>query len=155
MDSLLKDRYPKEGSSKELQLALNCKATTLWRRAKHLGVKRLPLEHGHNFIGYKEVTGSYLANARNGAKRRGLVFTLTPRQVYDKLESQGFRCVYSGRVISFKDKSASMDRIDSSRGYIIDNIQIVHVRVNMMKMGRSHENFIALIHTINTWRSKL
>lgn len=152
-DAILTTRYPSEGmSSKSLQEKLGRKQTTLWRRAKVLGLKRLKPEYHPLFTGYNEVSGSYIAAVRNGAKHRCLMFALTAREVYDCLVRQGFRCVYSNRLISFKDRSASVDRIDASRGYTIDNIQIVHIDVNMMKMARSHEAFLALVHQLNSWR---
>ena len=38
--------------------------------------------------------------------------------------------------------TASLDRIDSSKGYIEGNVQWVHKRVNLMKGNMSTENFI-------------
>lgn len=40
--------------------------------------------------------------------------------------------------------TASLDRIDSSKPYIIDNIQWVHKDINFMKRTYSHDYFIKL-----------
>lgn len=45
--------------------------------------------------------------------------------------------------------TASLDRIDSSRGYEIDNIQWVHKDVNKMKMGLSQNEFIDICKIIS------
>jgi hypothetical protein len=38
--------------------------------------------------------------------------------------------------------TASLDRIDSSKGYVIDNVQWLHRDINMMKQRFSQEYFI-------------
>ncbi len=66
---------------------------------------------------------------------------------------QGRKCVYSGielhfpidsKKSSYKESTASLDRIDSSKGYVKGNVQFVHKHVNMMKSTYSEEYFIEL-----------
>ena len=45
---------------------------------------------------------------------------------------------------SIRDGTASLDRIDSSRGYVIDNIQWVHKDINWLKNDWSQKEFIEL-----------
>jgi hypothetical protein len=70
-------------------------------------------------------------------------------------ERQKGRCVYSGVPLSlvYKDtnwsqSTASIDRINSSMGYIPGNIQWVHKMVNQMKMDMEETEFVAWCTTI-------
>jgi hypothetical protein len=49
--------------------------------------------------------------------------------------------------------TASLDRIDSSRGYTADNIQWVHKHVNLMKRSFNEEYFINTCKQIVTYAS--
>lgn len=88
--------------------------------------------------------------AKNRAERRGLSFNLTPEYLEDLYQLQGCRCAYTGlRLKSDPDKkirtrgtTLSVDRIDSSKGYVKGNIQIVHKRINSMKNDLTHEQFV-------------
>lgn len=41
-----------------------------------------------------------------------------------------------------KNRTASLDRIDSSKGYLENNVQWVHKDINWMKQDYSHEEFL-------------
>ena len=41
-----------------------------------------------------------------------------------------------------KNRTASLDRIDSNKGYTIDNVQWVHKDINKMKMDLEEDVFI-------------
>lgn len=49
--------------------------------------------------------------------------------------------------------TASLDRIDSTKGYTLDNIQWVHKHINVMKMDLDQEYFIKLCKLV-TKKSK-
>lgn len=96
-----------------------------------------------------EIPTSWFNKYRLGAKGRGLEFSIVEQDVFEKLEKQGYKCALSGQDISFKTRRgkshrASIDRIDSSKGYIRDNIQIVAKELNMMKLDHSQADFIEL-----------
>lgn len=153
-DEIVKELYPTEGAYS----ALICErvgrdGASIWHRAKALGLKKVDSYVNPRFTGVGEVTGDYTGSIRRSASRRGLSFRLTSKDIYDKFVKQEKCCIYTGVSISFKDKTASVDRIDSSKGYTVDNIQIVDVRVNKMKMDRSHEEFIDLLKKIATWNN--
>jgi len=87
----------------------------------------------------------------NGAKERGLDFEVTKEEVFQLFEAQGRRCSLSGVSITlastYEDHrnggtTASLDRIDSSKGYILGNVQWVHVAINMMKGPLTDEDFV-------------
>ena len=79
-----------------------------------------------------------------GALRRNLEFSIT---IEDAANVWTWKCALSG--IGIDETSMSLDRIDSSKGYIVGNIQWVHKDINYMKQEYSQEVFIhwcSLVH---------
>ena len=67
-------------------------------------------------------------------------------------QQQDKRCKYTKMELVFethgKKGNASLDRIDSNKGYIKSNLQWVHKDVNRMKWDISHEGFIKICKLI-------
>jgi hypothetical protein len=102
--------------------------------------------------GGKYISSSFLSNFKRGAKKRNLEFTVTIEDLDRVWESQNGKCVYSGvpLVIGSKrnEQTASLDRIDSSIGYVVGNVQFVHKDINCMKWDFPEEKFLRLIKEI-------
>lgn len=81
------------------------------------------------------------------AQSRGLIWDLTEEAMYK--EYTGF-CAMTGWEISlsYANQSASLDRIDSTKGYVIGNIQWVHKMVNMTKNKYSKEDFVKMCRAV-------
>lgn len=104
-----------------------------------------------------------------GAALRGISVSpvLTREWLRELYESQNGLCAISGLPIGFPETSvarrrgdvtASLDRIDSDRGYEPDNVQWVHKDINRMKADLPAERFLELCSVIaehNTWRRKM
>jgi len=92
-------------------------------------------------------TIKYNARARETDKRK-IPFTVTPRVLERKFKKQKGLCRFTKLPLSFDHKKnpgsvqASLDRIDSSKGYIPGNIQWVAGFVNTMKLALSDKEFI-------------
>ena len=76
--------------------------------------------------------------------------SITLQDLVDQWKKQDGKCVYTKEVLSlvrkdtgWKQSSASIDRIDSSIGYHVGNIQWVHKRINTMKNDMSEKEFIS------------
>jgi hypothetical protein len=87
-----------------------------------------------------------LRNLNRGEKKK-LTVELTIQQLYGKLVEQNFKCALSGVDLNVLHigptaSNASIDRIDSTKNYTIDNIQWVHKDVNKMKNDFSQKRFI-------------
>lgn len=100
------------------------------------------------FTGIGELTGSYFASLKFGCNRsvgRILDFTITKEYLWDLFLKQKRKCALSGVDIIMHSKriqqTASLDRIDSSKGYIFGNVQWVHKIVNAMKQDVSEKEF--------------
>lgn len=106
------------------------------------------------FGGYEEISGDFMSIIRRGAKSRGHEFSITIEYLWKLFESQKRKCALSGMPLSFGDgrrtncyaatskRTASLDRIDSARGYIEGNVQWVHKCVNLMKQDLPEADFI-------------
>jgi hypothetical protein len=88
-------------------------------------------------------------NARSRAKRKGMEFNLSCDDLIVVWDRQNGKCAITGiemQLIQASRKKAnparvSVDRIDSNKGYTIDNIQMVCWVVNQMKGDRTEAEF--------------
>lgn len=93
-----------------------------------------------NWKGIGVVPGYYL-------NRKGLT-EATKIFAAGLIEEQNFKCKLTGLPISFTDKTASLDRIDSTKPYKKGNIQWVHKDANIMKNGYNLDYFIKMCKLI-------
>lgn len=98
-----------------------------------------------------KIIGAYWASLQSGAKSRNLVFEITKENAWEQFVKQNGKCALSGIEVVLAEKTkdlksglqtASLDRIDSSRGYVIDNIQWLHKKVNQMKWDSETNEFL-------------
>lgn len=115
-----------------------------------------PNSNSNKWNGYKEIPGSYFSSLKCSAKKRNLQLEITIEDIWKVFEKQNRKCKISGLEISFAssqknriDTTASLDRIDSSKGYTKDNIQWVHKIVNRMKNNSSDKDFIKMCNVIS------
>lgn len=121
-------------------------------------------EKSFNWKGYKELSGSFWNCMKRGAKRgkRTIPFDLTIEEAWDLFIKQNRKCAISGIELSMRPESkygrkgtASLDRIDSSKGYTIDNVQWVHKDINIMKSDHTMLDFLKWINIIYKYQNKL
>ena len=91
--------------------------------------------------GFGVVPGKVFSKLKRDAERRNLPFEITIEDLAHQYSKQKERCAFTGFEIFF-GIDASVDRIDSSKGYTIDNIQIVHKILNIMKRDLPNDEFI-------------
>ncbi len=121
--------------------------------------------HGNENIswkGYGEIPKSMFNRIKNNARQRNHEFSLTIKDLWELFLKQNKKCVLSGLPLDFthgrnrKHKgTASLDRIDSSRGYVKDNIQWIHKDINWMKQDYSINYFLEMCNKIVNHRKKL
>lgn len=98
--------------------------------------------------GYEDLPHSYYTRVQRRAKTISVEFDLTIEYLWDLFIKQNKRCALSDVELTFNRLSystggtASLDRINSSLGYIIGNVQWIHKDVNKMKYIYSNEYFI-------------
>lgn len=124
--------------------------------SSHTGLRRLVgydiSKHSSNLA--DEFTG--FRDFLRRAKTRGKDFNLTLQDLKDQWDKQKGLCPYSGVELILPNPSkktsfiylASLDRIDSGKGYIAGNIQFTSSSVNLMKNRLSHEETLVLCSLI-------
>lgn len=104
-----------------------------------------------NWKGHGAVPGVVLQRIRMSvvkrAKGRNLPVTVDCEYLNKLWEEQDGICVYSGRALTI-GKDASIDRIDSSKGYIPRNVQWVHIDINRAKWEQSEESFLEMCRQV-------
>lgn len=120
---------------------------------------RTASEH-YKWNGYGEISGRYICDIKKHAKQRCVPFTITKKEMWEQFLKQNKSCALTGWPISFcsgKDKydtTASLDRIDSTKGYIKENIQWVHKDINWFKRDYPQDEFLKLCAAITNHTSK-
>lgn len=84
---------------------------------------------------------------KKSAFKRGLEWRLSQEDMFAEYTGT---CNLTGWPISIEaaDTTASLDRIDSGRGYLPGNIQWVHTMVNMMKNKYHQDQFVAMCKAV-------
>ena len=95
---------------------------------------------------------SWLGRYEKSAAVRSLDWDIDIDYIADLLEQQQNKCFLSGIPITavgdFNHITASIDRIDNSKGYSRGNVQLVHKKVNMMRGQLSVEDFVAFCSAV-------
>lgn len=111
-------------------------------------IKQHAANRADEFTGFRE----HLRRCR----KRGREATITLFDLKSQWNTQGGRCPYTGLLLeqpsylSRNDvqRTASLDRIDSSKDYIVGNIQFVSMAINYAKSTLSHEQMVELCRTV-------
>jgi len=119
-------------------------------------------EKSHVYRGYKGIPRQFYTELKSNANRRKIEFNLTIEYLWNLLEKQNFKCKISGVFIRMPEKYeasfanlASLDRIDSSKGYIEGNVQWVDRRINFMKHRMSDNEFIEVCEEVVKYQKEI
>lgn len=110
----------------------------------------------HAWIGHEGLSGQFFGTIKRScstrSKGRVIPFEITIEQAWDLYVKQDRKCAISGVEIALvadrTERTASLDRIDSSIGYSIGNVQWVHWMVNIMKSDFSQSDFLDMVGKI-------
>lgn len=114
----------------------------------------LALSNSPYWKGGKFISSSLFNTYRVCAKNRKIDFNITIEDLEIKWNEQKGICSYTGIELSLpkdtrdKNYSASIDRIDSSKGYTKDNIHWVTKEINIMKMGLKEDIFLKMCELV-------
>lgn len=103
--------------------------------------------------GYGDIHGFRWAKIQRSALSRNIEFDISIQYAWDVFCRQGGKCIFSGLRINFAktvreyrlgNHTASLDRLDNTKGYIKGNIAWVHKDINKMKHIFSIDKFLYL-----------
>jgi hypothetical protein len=90
--------------------------------------------------------------ARDRAKRKNMEFTITPQDVHNAIVK---KCPVLGIDLKCSDKeywdaSPSLDRIDLSKGYTVENIWVISARANRIKSDATLDELKCLVAALES-----
>ena len=133
------------------------------RQGKSLSCGCLNIERSAaaKWKGVGDLSHTHWTTVIAGARQRGFTVDLTIHEAWELFKEQRGLCALTGitlTMFSYTDApttparggttgrrtngTASLDRIDSSRGYVKGNVQWVHKVVNTMKLDHDQKEFI-------------
>ena len=108
-----------------------------------------------NHRNLSEMTSKMLSILKTRSKTRGLDFNIDMEYLNNLYYKQNMKCKLSNIIINInpinndlKSITASLDRIDNSKGYIKGNVQWLHKRINIMKGNLNELDFIEICNLI-------
>jgi len=150
-----------------LENALKLKQTRKIKAIKQFeDLAQKEIRKKHNWKGYKEIAGTNWTYYKKGALRRGFKFDITIEYAWDLFLEQDRKCALSGQDIGFNIKTgslskygyqkntASLDRIDSKKGYVKGNVQWLHKDLNKLKSNLDEKEFIKLCTLVSNTNKK-
>lgn len=125
---------------------------------KDCGCKRKRGSTHPQWKGFGEISGNIWHNkvirsAKGEKGRKELEIDIDVEYGWNLFLEQNKKCALSGQELYFSSvtdgvTNASLDRIDSSKGYVKGNVQWVEKDINMMKRTYNQEYFIKMCELV-------
>ena len=123
------------------------------------GCKRKETAHRTRWRGCGKLSGTYWHHTQANAKLRGLSFRISIKYAWTLFQKQLGICPLTGLALIMDPllhetrrrfgkykrqptQTASLDRINSNRGYVHGNVRWVHRKVNLMRLDMTDAEFI-------------
>jgi len=138
--------------------------TRLKKSVKSCGCLRYRSGPNHKqFNGFKGISGgwwfTHVLRERTQNTRARVPVTITKEEAWALYEKQEACCALTGMAIvissNAETNTASIDRIDSSRGYEPGNVQWVHKHINFMKRTYDQKYFIRMCSKVAEHANKV
>lgn len=148
------------------KIAGNTTKATISKLAIEYGIRKKNKKFTQKFIkssikkrSHPYISGKYFSNLIQGARQRNLEFDIDQEFLWELFQKQNGKCALTGVNIKLdvvcedkKDRTASVDRIDPTKGYTKDNVQWVHKTINYMKMDFTQEEFIEMCKLVSEYK---
>jgi hypothetical protein len=151
---LVESIAPKKYLGKRNRTAYNCKCLKCNNQyvimAESLVAKTskqcAQCRHSELYTGFEGISGTFWQILKRNALQRKIEFKLNIKYLWNLYLKQNKKCALSGEIIIldkvYKKQTASLDRIDPSKGYIKGNVQWVTKEINFMKWTLKQTEFI-------------
>lgn len=108
----------------------------------------------HKRTGTEHISGTFWDRLLRGARTRNIPVEIDINDIENLYIKQNGKCKLTNRIlltgyIDIKDITLSVDRIDSSKGYTKDNIQLLHKEVNLAKQSTTQTEFIKMCREVS------
>lgn len=120
------------------------------KRCFSCSMKNTDKNNNSNWRGFGEISSSYFTHIKNGAKLRKINFNIAIQECDEVWKRQKGICALTGLKIDIEN--ASVDRIDSKKPYVKDNIQWVLKDLNIMKNRFEEQYFIQMCKLVAEYR---
>ena len=116
------------------------------------GCVKSELTSKRSWKGHGDISGSYWYDIIRNAKYRNISFDITIEEAWQKFLEQNRKCALTGDELVFytrrkKDaniQTASLDRIDNTKGYTKNNCYWLHKSINRLKSDFTVEELLNL-----------
>lgn len=117
-------------------------------------------EKNNNWKGVGCIPSSIITRIKGNAISRNIAFDIDGKYLNELWELQNHKCALTGLELIMKAKSkkdlawsnsASLDRKNSSLGYIVGNVRWVHPIINIMKNQFTDEVFLEMCKNVVTF----
>jgi hypothetical protein len=102
-----------------------------------------------------EISQRFMTQYKTQARNRGLTFNITAEYIWDMFLSQNKLCKLTGELLefskktqTFSDTTVSIDRINTSLGYVSGNVRIIHKVINKIKWDFDDSEFLTLCNSV-------
>jgi len=159
--------YTSGWSTLQLGNKYNCSHKTICARLRkyHIPIKNTSYYKGNksaNWKGCGDISSVYWWNVQKKAKQRNLIVELSIQDAWNLFLKQNKRCALTGVLLDMTsraqlydhDNIASLDRIDSLKGYTLNNVQWVHKKINLIKWNLSQDEFINWCNKVSNYQKK-
>lgn len=149
----------KRGSNRSIFYNVQCECGHIgWRVASLLKIGRT--KACKSCCKTNNDINTFIHSYFNKVKRRATIsdfdFNIDEKYIQDLYEKQNRLCALSNLPIEFRpnwkksEATASLDRIDNTKGYIKGNVQWLHKDINNMKYTFTEEYFITLCRAVSS-----
>jgi hypothetical protein len=123
--------------------------------SRYINKRTLSKKYGAEVLNHS-FTNVYWFRLIHNAQRRNIEFNISKEYAYEQFLKQDKKCAYSVRDLVFtknyclrgREQTASLDRIDNTKGYIEGNIQWLHKDINRLKSNFSEVDFLDMCQEI-------
>ena len=134
--------------------------STMCKRCASRGTRNSSYRHGLSIRERETPEYKLWLSVRNNAKERGRECTIKPQEIVipEKCPVLGIPLTPSlpGRQASnghgFKDTLPSVDRIDSDKGYITGNVQVISWKANRLKSNNTVETLELILNYMRSYQ---
>lgn len=117
----------------------------------------------NNMMNYKWRLNKLYMMAKSRSSKKGRDINISTDYLIELWDLSGGRCAISGRPFELKysddggphPDGPSLDRVDSSKGYIIGNVRLVTYHVNTALSSFGEDKLIELMESITRYRKEV